>query len=84
MAGAYGLTKANFETSIRIGWGLISRMRSGDYQIGATECISCKIQMEQGTTVPTVHPIKLLALAYGLMPEVAQRLKPSNRKLVVS
>ena len=29
------------------------------------------MQMEQGTTKPTIHPIKLLALAYGLMPEVA-------------
>jgi hypothetical protein len=24
--------------------------------------------MEQGTTTPTVHPIKLLAKAYGLLP----------------
>jgi hypothetical protein len=24
--------------------------------------------MEQGTTKPTVHPIKLLAKAYGLLP----------------
>jgi hypothetical protein len=30
--------------------------------------------MEQGTTKPTLHPIKLLALSYGLMPEVARLL----------
>jgi hypothetical protein len=24
--------------------------------------------MEQGTTKPTVHPVKLLAKAYGLLP----------------
>ena len=28
------------------------------------------MQMEQGTTKPTIHPLKLLALAYGLMPEI--------------
>ena len=28
------------------------------------------MQMEQGTTKPTLHPIKLLALSYGLMPEI--------------
>ncbi len=84
MAGAFGLTEQNFQASIRIGWGLISRMRAGDLAIGATECSSCKIQMEQGTTAPTLHPVKLLALAYGLMPEIRKKLAPSDRKLVVT
>jgi Fe-S oxidoreductase len=84
MAGAYGLTERNFRTSIRIGWGLINRMRAGDMDVGATECSGCKFQMEQGTDVPTVHPLKLLAYAYGLMPQVKKRLEPSNRKLVAS
>ena len=60
-SGAYGLTEENFRTSIRLGWGLISRMRAGDLDIGTTECSSCKLQMEQGTTTPTVHPLKLMA-----------------------
>lgn len=84
MAGAWGLAAENFQESIRIGWGLISRMRAGDLTVGATECSSCKMQMEQGTTTPTVHPLKLLALAYGLMPELQQRLEPSRRRLFVS
>ena len=84
MAGAFGLTAENFRTSMRIGWGLISRMRDGDLKIGVTECSSCKMQMEQGTTTPTLHPLKLIALAYGLMPEIRQRLNPNTRKLVVS
>lgn len=84
MAGAYGLTREHFQDSIRIGWGLISRMRTGDLTIGTTECSSCKLQMEQGTTTPTLHPLKLLALAYGLMPEVRQHLKPNLKKLTMS
>jgi Fe-S oxidoreductase len=59
-------------------------MRTGDLTIGTTECSSCKLQMEQGTTTPTLHPLKLLALAYGLMPEVRQHLKPNLKKLTVS
>ena len=74
MAGAWGLTQENFKTSIQMGWGLISRMRDGSFDIGATECSSCKMQMEQGTSAPTLHPLKLLALAYGLMPEIRGRL----------
>lgn len=84
MAGAYGLTAENFKNSIRIGWGLISRMRVGDVAIGTTECSSCKVQMEQGTTTPTLHPLKILALAYGLMPEIKERMQPSRKKLVVT
>jgi Fe-S oxidoreductase len=84
MAGAWGLTSRNFKDSIRIGWGLISRMRAGDLTVGVTECSSCRMQMEQGTQVPTLHPLKLLALAYGLMPEIQNRLRPSRRKLVIS
>ena len=84
MAGAWGLTSQNFQDSIRIGWGLITRMRAGDLVAGVTECSACKMQMEQGTYVPTLHPLKLLALSYGLMPEIQQRLQPSRRKLVMS
>ena len=84
MAGAWGMTSRNFRNSIRIGWNLITRMRRGDLVAGVTECSSCKIQMEQGTHLPTVHPIKLLALSYGLMPEIRDRLQPSRKKLVVS
>ena len=84
MAGAFGLTKQNFAESIRQGWGLISHMRQADFDIGTTECSSCKLQMEQGTTKPTVHPLKLLALAYGLMPELRKRLEPSVNDLIAT
>jgi Fe-S oxidoreductase len=84
MAGAYGLTTENFRNSLRIGWGLISRMRQPDLTIGTTECSSCKMQMEQGTSTPTLHPLKLLALSYGVMPEIAAKLKPSQKKWMVT
>ncbi|MEX0718207.1 MAG: FAD-linked oxidase C-terminal domain-containing protein [Planctomycetaceae bacterium] len=84
MAGAFGLTKQNFATSVRLGWELIEHMRGDGLHAGATECSSCKFQMEQGTAVPTLHPLKLLALSYGLMPEIALKLKSSTKKLVVT
>jgi Fe-S oxidoreductase len=84
MAGAYGLAERNFRTSIRIGWDLITAMREPDLDAGVTECSGCKFQMEQGTVTPTVHPLKLLAYAYGLMPEIESKLRPTKRKLVAS
>ena len=73
MAGTFGLLHRNYRSSLRAGRKLISRLRDPDLQAGVTECSTCKVQMEQGTTKPTLHPIKLLALSYGLMPEIAVR-----------
>jgi len=84
MAGLWGLKRENYRTSLRAGWGLISRLRGVELQAGATECSACKIQMEQGVTKPTVHPLKLFALSYGLMPEVAELLAHRGEELVVT
>ena len=84
MAGAFGLTRENYETSLQIGAALIDRMARAEFQIGCTECSSCKLQMEQGTSTPTLHPLKLMALSYGLMPELQQRLRPGRKRLVVT
>jgi Fe-S oxidoreductase len=64
MAGTWGLSAENFRTSLRIGWPLITAMREEWLSCGTTECSSCKLQMEQGTATPTLHPLKLLAWSY--------------------
>ena len=84
MAGAFGLKRQNYRTSLRAGWGLISELRSPTLQAGVTECSACKIQMEQGTSKPTIHPIKILALAYRLMPEIASLLTSRSEDLTVT
>ncbi len=84
MAGTFGLKRENYRSSLRAGWGLISSLRNPAIQAGTTECIACKMQMEQGTTKPTIHPLKLLALSYGLMPEVSELLTARGQDLVVT
>lgn len=74
MAGTFGLLHKNYRSSLRAGWKLISRLRDPEIQAGTTECSACKIQMEQGTTKPTIHPIELLAMSYGLAPEASRLL----------
>jgi Fe-S oxidoreductase len=83
MAGAYGLTAKNFEKSLAMGAGLIAEMCETDAQAGLTECSSCRMQMEQQSSIPTLHPLKLLALAYGLMPEIQERLTATPRARLV-
>ena len=84
MAGTFGIKHENYRTSLRAGRPLINRLRDPDIQAGTTECSACKMQMEQGTTKPTVHPIKLLALAYGLMPEVGSLLTTPGEEMIVT
>jgi Fe-S oxidoreductase len=84
MAGLYGVKHKNYRASLRAGLELISTVRHGAFQIGTTECSTCKMQMEQSSTKPTVHPIKLLALAYGLMPDVATLVRSRGQDLVVT
>lgn len=84
MAGTFGLKKANYRNSLRAGWPLISAVRESNWQAGTTECSACKMQMEQGTSKPTIHPLKLLALAYGLMPEAAALLTTRGQELIVT
>jgi Fe-S oxidoreductase len=80
MAGLWGVNREHYRASLRAGLELISTIRHGSFQIGTTECSTCKMQMEQSSTKPTIHPVKLLALAYGLMPEIAQLTQPHGRK----
>ena len=84
MMSTFGLKAENYRTSLRAGWHLITRLRDPNLQVGTTECSACKMQMEQGTTKPTIHPMKLLAYAYGLMPEVAALLTTPGEELIVT
>jgi FAD/FMN-containing dehydrogenase/Fe-S oxidoreductase len=84
MAGTFGLKRRNYRNSLRAGWGLITALRDPALQLGATECSACKMQMEQGTAKPTLHPLKLLALSYGLIPQVADRMKARSDELTVT
>jgi FAD/FMN-containing dehydrogenase/Fe-S oxidoreductase len=84
LAGTFGLTREHFHESLEIGRDLIERMRADDHQLGLTECSSCRLQMEQRSPTPTLHPIKILALAFGLMPEIHRRLRPNLRKRTTS
>jgi len=84
MAGTYGLKRENYRSSLRAGLNLINELRLPQYQAATTECSTCKMQMEQGTTKPTVHPIKILAVAYGLIPPDRNPLAVRGQNLIVS
>jgi Fe-S oxidoreductase len=84
MGGTYGLARDRFRTSLRAGRGLQRRLRETDIDIGATECSACRIQMEQGSPKRTLHPLKLLSLAYGLNPSLRQHFKDPKPRHVMA
>jgi len=83
MAGSFGIAAEHFDQSMAIGAGLIEEMRIVQVNAGTTDCSTCRMQMEQGVDYPTLHPLKILAWAWGLMPEVAHQIntRPSRYRM---
>ena len=63
--GAWSVKKEYFEESMKVGKPLFNFMNAGD-GCCATDCPLSAIQIEQGTGKKALHPIILLARAYGL------------------
>ncbi|MBI1325432.1 FAD-binding protein [bacterium] len=81
IAGPFGFARSNFRKSLRIGYRLRSRLKGPDIEVGMTECLSCRMQMEQGLTKRSHHPVEILAMASGLKPDLRahwNRPKPRN------
>lgn len=80
MAGAFGMSAQNFELSLKMGAGLIAEMQRPDFQLGLSECSSCQFQMKQKSALPSLHPLKIMAMAYGIMPSVQRKLAHDRRE----
>lgn len=63
IAGTYGFKKENYKTSQDIGASLFKQIENCDCDIVATDCETCKWQIEMSTTKPCEHPISILANA---------------------
>ena len=81
MAGTWGLQRKNYRNSLRVGWPLISAMRKApgvpEKTFAASECSACRMQIEHAASRETIHPLKLLAFAYGKLPRLEQQLGES-------
>ena len=82
MAGTWGLKAANFRTSLDAGAPVFAALDRPGILFGSTECSSCRLQLQQGTGKRTLHPVQYLAYAYGLLPEIADRLRQPLGELV--
>ena len=67
MAGTCGMQKKNYELSLEIGRETADALNAVETGFAMTECGACKMQIEHMTDKKVIHPVKLLARAYGLL-----------------
>jgi len=75
MAGTYGLKRRNYWASLEAGRPMLEELRRPRVLVGSAECSACRLQMEDGAGKRALHPVQYLAMAYGLLPEIARRLR---------
>lgn len=64
MGGTYGLKSKNFDLSMKIGQRLFEEINSSSTDQLVTGCGACGMQIHQGTMRESIHPVKLMSLAY--------------------
>jgi anaerobic glycerol-3-phosphate dehydrogenase C subunit len=65
LAGTFGMQKKNYELSERIAQSLKDALDNTSAQSVLTECAACGMQIEHISGKHALHPIKVLAKAYG-------------------
>ena len=63
IAGTYGFKKENYATSQAVGEGLFRQIEASGADLVATDCETCKWQIEMSTSVPVMNPVSILAEA---------------------
>ena len=70
--------------ALEAGQPMLQELQRPRVLFGAAECSSCRMQMEEGSGKRALHPVQYLALAYGLMPDLARRLREPSRELLLA
>ncbi len=68
IAGTYGYKTEKYQIAMDVGEELFSFVRAQGDDVKYTACDSetCRWQLEHGTSLPSRHPIELVAASYGL------------------
>lgn len=74
IAGTYGFKKENYETSQGIGSSLFKQIEDAHVDYVATDCETCKWQIEMSTSAKVMNPISILAEALDMEETKKQNL----------
>ncbi len=65
IAGTYGYKKEKYDIAIAVGNPLFEFIRSVPAPLAVCDSETCRWQITHGTGTPAIHPVELLAAAYG-------------------
>lgn len=71
ISGSYGFKKEKYDIAQAIGAELFERVRNSGAAVAASECGTCRVQIEHGSGKRALHPVTLMRLR--LDPEYAAR-----------
>lgn len=71
IAGTYGYKKEKYPIAMAVGEDLFEFVREVGGPLVVCDSETCRWQITHGTGVPAIHPVELLAAAYGLEVEGA-------------
>ena len=75
IAGTYGYKVEKYQIGMDVGAELFDFVAAqGPVSLTACDSETCRWQLEHGTTIPSRHPIEVLAAAYGLYDLGGRRL----------
>ncbi len=68
MSGTYGFKQEKYNVSMAVGQRLFDGVNAAKPEMVATECATCQMQIEHGTTFRAIHPVEVLFQAYDGQP----------------
>jgi len=71
IAGTYGYKKEKYEIAMTVGSALFDFVLDVGGPLAVCDSETCRWQISHGTGIPSIHPVELLAAAYGSKPEGA-------------
>lgn len=60
ISGSYGFKKEKYDIAQEIGSELFQKIRESKCEVAATECGTCRVQIEHGSGVKALHPVSIL------------------------
>ena len=66
IAGTFGFKEEGYDLSMQIGQKVFEKLKCEDIEAGVSDCSTCRMQLSEGTGKQMLHPIELLAEAYGV------------------
>ncbi len=69
IAGTYGYKKEKYQIAMEVGQPLFDFIHETGGPVVVCDSETCRWQITHATGLPAVHPVELLAIAYGFKPE---------------